>query len=128
MVAFELEGVEIDRCLACEGTWLDAGELELIVELSGVPTGELTAAIEGLEEQQRTRRRCPRCPRRLRRVQIGKRDEIELDHCPNRCGLWFDRGELAAVIDSYAEGEKGAVAHFFADLYRHEYDSNEKGD
>ncbi len=33
MVAFELEGVEIDRCLACEGTWLDAGELELIVEL-----------------------------------------------------------------------------------------------
>src|SRR5438093_899662 len=35
MLVFELDGVEIDRCLSCRGTWLDAGELEQIARLEG---------------------------------------------------------------------------------------------
>ena len=44
MVAFELEGVEIDRCVGCEGTWLDAGELEVIAETAGASRGALFEA------------------------------------------------------------------------------------
>ena len=33
------EGVEIDRCMECRGTWLDAGELELITEFAGAEPG-----------------------------------------------------------------------------------------
>ena len=39
MVALQLEGVEIDHCLACRGTWLDAGELEQLAEFSGADPG-----------------------------------------------------------------------------------------
>ena len=39
MVAYELEGIEIDRCLCCDGVWLDAGELEMVTELAGADPG-----------------------------------------------------------------------------------------
>ena len=45
LVAFELRGVEIDHCVDCGGTWLDAGELETITESAGVPSGELSRAL-----------------------------------------------------------------------------------
>ena len=32
MIVLELNQVEVDFCLACEGIWLDAGELELLLE------------------------------------------------------------------------------------------------
>ena len=35
LVAFELDGIEIDRCVDCGGVWLDAGELELIAGRAG---------------------------------------------------------------------------------------------
>ncbi|NQU42494.1 zf-TFIIB domain-containing protein, partial [bacterium] len=44
-MAFELEGVEIDRCPACGGTWLNAGEIEQIALKAGVTPGPLTRAL-----------------------------------------------------------------------------------
>ena len=32
MITLELEDVEIDHCLDCGGIWLDAGELELLLD------------------------------------------------------------------------------------------------
>ena len=32
MVVLELDQIEIDHCLNCGGIWLDAGELELLLE------------------------------------------------------------------------------------------------
>ena len=32
MIVMELNEVEIDHCLSCSGIWLDAGELELLLE------------------------------------------------------------------------------------------------
>ena len=57
MVGFEFEGVEIDRCLECGGTWLDAGELEMLTERAGVPSGELGAALQRSAGGRRTGRR-----------------------------------------------------------------------
>ena len=31
MVTLELNDVEIDYCMQCEGIWLDAGELEILL-------------------------------------------------------------------------------------------------
>ncbi len=121
MVAFELEGVEIDRCSSCGGTWLDAGELEMITELAGASAGELSRAMTTLGRGSRTRRRCPRCPRRLREVSVGRSPEVHVDRCPWGHGLWFDRGEMEQVVHSCASGEEGVVARFFADLYHNEY-------
>ncbi len=128
MVAYELEGVEIDRCLECGGTWLDAGELETLTELAGADAAELARALAGRGWARRTRRRCPRCPRRLTEFQIGEQERIEVDRCPADHGLWFDRGEMEAVIRAHAAGKAGAVAGFFAELYRSESGNASEGD
>jgi Zn-finger nucleic acid-binding protein len=120
MVAFELEGIEIDHCVACGGTWLDAGELESISEAAGVPTGELERALEISGRGSRTRLRCPRCPSKLHEIIIGQEQRVLLDRCPNGHGLWFDRGEMAGAIRSFAGKQRRAVAEFFADLYKSE--------
>jgi Zn-finger nucleic acid-binding protein len=120
-----MEGVEIDHCPSCRGTWLDSGELAMITEIAGVEPGELSEAVQGAQEQGKTGRRCPRCRKKLRIIMIGKDRSIEVDRCPRGHGLWLDNGEMLAVIRSYAEGEEGTVARFFSDLYRTELESDQ---
>lgn len=139
LIAFELEGVEIDRCVNCGGTWLDAGELEMIAERAGAEPGGFTEAISAKEKVRKSRRRCPRCRRRLTVVVVGGEapapgaggetgsSPVELDHCPRGHGLWFDRGEMKAVMESLHDGEEGAVARFFSELYRSELGNDPKG-
>ncbi len=117
MVGFQLEGVEIDSCLTCAGTWLDAGELELITELAGVAPGEMARALEISPDGSRTGRHCPRCRHRLREIRAGRQRELSLDRCPVGHGLWFDRGEVEAMIRSFADDQQQAVARFFSDLF-----------
>ena len=125
LVVVELEGVEIDRCVACRGTWLDAGELEQIVELAGIEPGRISAAIDSTRRERRGRRRCPRCNRKMDIVSIGQ--GVELDHCPIGHGLWLDAGEIRAVVRSFSGGEEGVVAQFFADLFRHDLAEEPEG-
>lgn len=120
MVAFEFEGVEIDRCVVCDGTWLDAGELETITELAGVAPGALSEAIQGVGRGPKAKRRCPRCNRKLEIITVGRRVTVELDRCPVGHGLWLDRGETVAVIESFSEGEEGLVARFLSSLFHDE--------
>jgi len=124
LVGFELEGIEIDRCVACGGTWLDTGELESIAELAGVAAGPFRRALDAARGGSRGQGRCPRCRRRLRVALVGDASrEIELDRCPAGHGLWLDRGEMAGVIRLFHEGEEGAVARFFREMYRSEIES-----
>jgi Zn-finger nucleic acid-binding protein len=129
LVAFELEGVEIDRCITCGGTWLDAGELEQITELAGVSPGRLSEALDTAAGGKHGKRRCPRCGRKLRLITIGAEPAVEVDRCPRGDGLWLDADEMQTVIASFAnKEEEGAVARFFADLYRHELDPRSEGE
>lgn len=128
MVSFEFEGIEIDRCLECGGTWLDAGELELLTELAGVKPGGVSRALQEAEAVRRGRRRCPRCRKRLQVIEVGEDRHVELDRCPRGDGLWLDRGETEAVVLSFTEGEEGAVARFLAELYRSDLEHKAEGD
>jgi Zn-finger nucleic acid-binding protein len=128
MVAFELEGIEIDRCVNCGGTWLDAGELEQIADLAGVDPVDLGRELAAVKDETKTRRRCPRCRRRLREIHVGDDSRVAIDRCKIGHGLWFDRGEMETVIRSFGEGVGGAVARFFGDLYHHELETTRKGD
>jgi Zn-finger nucleic acid-binding protein len=128
LVAFELEGIEIDHCVSCFGTWLDAGELKSITEAASVSTGELGRSLELSGKGKRTRLRCPRCPSKLREISIGREPAVLLDRCPNGHGLWFDRGEMAGAILSFAGKQRGAVAAFFADLYKSEIETAARGE
>ena len=118
LVAFALEGIEIDRCLSCCGTWLDTGELEMLIELAGVPTGHLTGVVQSVRTGSQSQRQCPRCQRQLYELCLEVVSALVLDHCPSGHGLWFDEGEMQTLVASFLEGEEGAVARFFGDLYR----------
>ncbi len=120
LVAFELSGVEIDHCMSCRGTWLDSGELELIGELSGAAPGALRSALAEAKHRRGGRRRCPRCTARMEPIEVGCDAPIELDRCPRGDGLWFDQGELFAVMRNAEDDEERAVGEFFRDLYRSE--------
>jgi len=128
LIIIEWEGIEVDYCPACGGTWLDAGELELIAERSGADLGRLRHAIRHARGHSKLSRRCPRCRRKMERIDVGEDQQkpIELDRCPRGHGLWFDRGEMDSLIDRYEEGEEGAMARFFGNLYRHERESKRK--
>lgn len=55
LVMAERCGVEIDYCPQCRGVWLDRGELDKIIERSGVPSPEVApqfAPQQGYAHQQ----------------------------------------------------------------------------
>lgn len=121
LVGFELDGVEIDRCVECGGIWLDPGELEQIAEFAGVPPGPMTHALHHARQKGEPRQeRCPRCGVRMRRAPVGEKEAVELDHCPLGHGLWFDRGELQSVVENFcdAQDDGAAVARFFGEMFR----------
>jgi Zn-finger nucleic acid-binding protein len=119
MIVVEFQGVEVDHCLDCRGTWFDAGELELIVELAGCERSGLEEALATGGRQTAGQRRCPRCRARMHAWRTGE-PPIELDRCPDGEGIWLDAGELAAVVRAYANEGELAMSEFFGDLFRHE--------
>lgn len=123
LIAFELDGVEIDRCLDCSGTWLDTGELAMLLELDGLESSGLTNALANAPKGDRRERRCPRCGKKLYIVTVGDEKPVELDRCPSGCGLWLDKGEMQDVIATFEkneEGEESVVAKFFAEMFKFE--------
>lgn len=117
LVAYEWGGVEIDSCAVCGGAWLDAGEVELIAELAGVDRGAVSEALVQANGPVHAKRRCPRCREKLRTVTVRGRHGVDLESCPERHGLWFDRGEVQAFVVSFETGEPGAVADFLAAIF-----------
>lgn len=114
LIVFELDGVEIDRCLRCAGTWLDAGEIDQLARLEGGRADRMTAAIDQADRGKRGERRCVRCSTRMRLVTIH---DVEIDRCPRGHGLWFDRSEMETLIASFREGDGGATARFLGELH-----------
>jgi Zn-finger nucleic acid-binding protein len=146
LVAFQLGGIEIDRCPACRSTWLDAGEMEGILRLAGAGPGPFSEALRAATGR-RSRRRCPRCRRRLRGTGVplpvsGLRPHatIEIDLCPRSHGLWLDPGEMQALVRAFATpgdapappplplpAEDETLSGFFAELCRHDLSPALKG-
>ena len=65
---------------------------------------------------------------RLREIRVGTEPQVIIDRCPWGQGLWFDRGEVEAVIRSFAAGQEGVVARFFAEFQPGGRPANETGD
>lgn len=98
LIVVEIHEIEIDHCVSCGGTWLDAGELELLLESAANRDNLMSSLTEGLAGKETTIR-CPICSKKLDKVVYGVDDKVVLDKCPRNHGLWFDRGELQDVIE-----------------------------
>ena len=128
LVAFELDGVEIDHCVECYGTWFDAGELEMLSQLAEASAEPLARVIQSAAALKKGKRHCVRCRQHLTLIAVGDDTTVELDHCPNGHGLWFDQGELRQMIAIFESEETSSVARFFAELYKTELQTQEAGE
>ena len=117
MIVLELDEVEVDYCTDCEGIWLDAGELELL--LGGVSQSEALLGSFQSAKTPEQKRKCPICLKKMDKVLIGKvegKQEL-IDRCPKNHGLWFDRGELQGVLKMGQFDDKGRIKGLLGDLF-----------
>ena len=121
MIVFERGGVQVDSCLGCGGTWLDAGELELIFERAGMTPEETARVLQPRKSGTRGQRPCPRCGKKMRVERVGGEHAVEIDRCPRGHGIWLDRGEMRALVASSEGRAARAVAQFLAEMYRAEF-------
>ncbi|OQW97140.1 MAG: hypothetical protein BWK77_02525 [Verrucomicrobia bacterium A1] len=112
MAVLELENVEVDFCFACEGCWLDRGELGLI--LTGAPDVPEDLNLAG---GKKSSRRCPRCNGRMRAGPAPGTD-VEVDVCARHHGVWLDKGELQTIARERTGTQRAnALADFVSNMF-----------
>ena len=116
MIVLELDEVEIDYCVSCHGIWLDAGELEILL---GDPDGRDAFLSSFLTEDSTGERprKCPICDNRMKKVLCGEPGAIRIDRCPGGDGIWFDEGELEAVLELTSFGKDRRVLNLLRDMF-----------
>ncbi len=127
LIIIEWEGIEIDYCLSCGGTWLDEGELEMMTALENAEPGELTDALYQKKSQKRSEFPCPRCRKKMDQIQVGE-PPIVLERCHHGHGLWFDEGEVTEIIQHFHDDEEKRVAQFFSRLYQNRLKNQTEGE
>jgi Zn-finger nucleic acid-binding protein len=117
MVTLELSDVEIDHCVDCGGIWLDAGELELLVDNAEAAK----QIINSFEIQKNVTEKfidCPICDRRMEKIHIGRdRQPLTIDRCRKGHGLWFDKGELEKIFDKAHLDRENKIKGILADMF-----------
>ena len=97
--------VEIERCPQCKGVWLDAGELEEILEtiendyteeLKSIPDS-VGRAYEMARSKLESERKCHNCGKSMEKREYGYCSQIMIDVCPSCRGIWLDNGEIQAL-------------------------------
>ena len=119
MIVLEFEGIETDFCSNCEGIWLDAGELELFLEVSSQKT-ELINSFSPTTLSKEKKKRCPICRKKMGKTFVSSEQDIVLDECRNGHGLWFDKGEILEVIKRGSINETNKIIKILEDMYKNE--------
>jgi heat shock protein HtpX len=87
------QGVEVDYCDRCQGVWLDRGEL---FHFAKNPQKIARKLEEALKTPKPIGKICPVTQEPM--VEISYPGGHRLDYCPKSGGLWFDTGELPALL------------------------------
>lgn len=122
MVTLELADVEIDHCLSCGGIWLDSGELELLMD-SPQKAKQLLNSFQQDTTTAEQARKCPICDRRMVKVLVGQSTPpLRIDECRRHHGLWFDRGELEAILCRGKLDPESRILRLLADMFGRQVD------
>ena len=120
MITLELADVEIDHCVGCGGIWLDAGELELLMD-DREKAAALLASFQEDPSATEKPRHCPICDKKMAKIVVGDTKPVLLiDKCRQGDGLWFDRGELKDVLDRGRLDEDSRIQKLLADMFAHD--------
>ena len=117
MITLELKEVEIDHCLGCAGIWLDAGELELLIE-DRDKAASLLASFQVSKHTQEKPRPCPICDKKMHKILVSASDQpLLIDRCRRQHGLWFDQGELDDILAHAQLDEDHKIRQLLADMF-----------
>lgn len=117
MITLELEDVEIDYCTDCGGIWLDAGELELLLNEPDKAKSLLDSfRIDSKSEE--TIRKCPICRKKMQKIVVGStKPMLLIDKCRKGDGLWFDKGELKDIFSRAELDEDDKIQKLLSDMF-----------
>ncbi len=93
-------GVTVDSCKSCRGTWLDAGEFLQLTRNKEDATQNVLALSWGAVK---SKRHCPHCQTSMSEAAFLD-DETRIDFCQHCDGLWFDDGELKDSLQGLRMG------------------------
>ena len=111
MIILEFNKIELDFCAACQGCWMDRGELGLL--LRGAPDLPDDFNLTGVKKSER---RCPRCFHRMRAGVLPGTD-VEVDVCKSD-GVWLDKGEAQTIAREKADSAHGtAFVEFVSSVF-----------
>jgi len=117
MITLELEDVEIDHCLDCGGIWLDAGELELLLDEPDKAKGLLESFTVDSKSAE-VKRKCPICDKKMQKVIVGDSGPtLLIDKCRRGDGLWFDSGELHDILDRAQLDQDNRIQDLLTEMF-----------
>jgi Zn-finger nucleic acid-binding protein len=107
--------ITVDVCKGgCGGIWFDNFELKKFDEPHESAGQELLEIErdESITVDHTKKRNCPKCDDMvMMRHFSSSKKEVEIDECPNCCGIWLDTGELEKIRGLFSsEEEKKAAA------------------
>lgn len=113
------KGVEVDFCPRCRGLWLDAGELEALLERAGATSDD--PLLQGLTARARRAPGraylCPRCDEPMQ--QCDPLPTLTLERCGRGHGLWLDSGELRQLLCAFSPGsDAGKTVAFLNEFFQ----------
>jgi len=124
MITLELAEVEIDYCTACDGIWLDVGELELLLADSE-QTKELLHSFKIDSNSTEKQRKCPICLKKMKKIIVGQtKPPLLIDKCPRGDGLWFDKGELHDILNRARLDKDNKIQKLLADIFGSEHNEH----
>jgi len=88
--------VEVDKCLTCEGIWLEHGELNSLIDQENQMAEFTTIDHDpGIHADSHPPRPCPACGRTMQKVNfLDESSDIIFDYCKECRGFWLDSGEI----------------------------------
>jgi len=120
MLILEYAQTELDYCPSCQGTWMDSGELEVLMESS-----KKILDLSAVEHSLKSRRRCPRCRKKMWIAKFPG-SNVDVDICSRDGGIWLDKGELLEIAQSQTSDDNlKKINKFLGDLFKEKTDQKE---
>ena len=124
MITLELAEVEIDYCTACGGIWLDAGELQLLLDNPNQAEILLNSFKVGSTCTEK-KRKCPICLKKMKKIIVGATQRpLLIDKCLRGDGLWFDKGELHDILNRARLDKDNKIQKLLADIFGSEHNEH----
>jgi len=113
----ELAQTEVDYCTGCNGIWLDAGELEIMLNDGGKAKTLISSFNRDISGSEKPRQ-CPICDKKMEKINVGQeKPALLIDRCVKGDGLWLDKGELNNIIERAKLDEDNKIKEILADMF-----------